>query len=262
MHRCEEFRERITEHIIDGEDVAHQSEFQDELMMCVGCAEFYADSRDMMEALSSIDLSISESQWSRIEHRLRARIVNENETFTPHISVEQAPPLVPARRRAWMKVPVWIATAALLVTTIGLSRVSAPIMTVKTPVESVPQTVYIENTVPLDPVTVDFLEKSELLLRNVMKIAPGDAEDLADAKKAANEQLAEVKLRKEAAADVLPVVDMMDTYETVLRDLRNVDARSASEDIPDIQRRIQRNALIANMKSFQPAVTQVNFNLR
>src|SRR5262245_51994784 len=108
MHRCEEFRERITEHIIDGEDVAHQSEFQDELMMCVGCAEFYADSRDMMEALSAIDLSISESQWNRIDHRLRASIVNESEKFTPHINVEQTRPLVPAHSRTWMKVPVWI----------------------------------------------------------------------------------------------------------------------------------------------------------
>jgi hypothetical protein len=55
---------------------------------------------------------------------------------------------------------------------------------------------------------------------------------------------------------------MMDTYETVLRDIRNIDDRSAHEDIPDIQRRIQRNALIANMKSFQPAVTEVSFGSR
>jgi hypothetical protein len=30
------------------------------------------------------------------------------------------------------------------------------------------QAVYVEHSVPLDPVTVGFLEESELLLRNVM----------------------------------------------------------------------------------------------
>jgi hypothetical protein len=55
---------------------------------------------------------------------------------------------------------------------------------------------------------------------------------------------------------------VMETYETILRDLRNVDIRSADEDIGDIQKRIQQNGLIANMKAFQPRVTEVGFSLR
>ena len=121
---------------------------------------------------------------------------------------------------------------------------------------------YVEHAVPLDPVTVDFLQESELLLRNVMTMAPSDTEDLADAKKVANEQLAELEQRKEAAASVQPVVDVMDIYETVLRDLRNVDDRTAEDDINDLQKRIQKNALIANMKAFQPRLTEVSFGLR
>ena len=31
---------------------------------------------------------------------------------------------------------------------------------------------YVEHPVPLDPVTVDFLQQSELLLRNVVKMGP------------------------------------------------------------------------------------------
>src|SRR5215510_9742752 len=77
MHRCEEFRERITEHIIDREDVTRQAEFQNEMLICSSCSEFYAESREMIEALSLVDLSISDNQWNRIEHRLRASIINE-----------------------------------------------------------------------------------------------------------------------------------------------------------------------------------------
>jgi hypothetical protein len=261
MHICEEFRERITEHIIDREEVSAKSEFQHELLICSSCSEFYAESREMIEALSEIDLSISESQWKGIQQRLNARILKTDvdARFTSAFSLNN-----PERRpgaRAFMKVPVLVAIAALLVVTIGLSRFVAPVAERQTPAEPA-QAVYLDHSVSLDPVTVDFLEESELLLRNVMKIAPNDAEDLADAKKVANEQLGGLEQRKEAAADVPPVVGVMETYESVLRDLRNVDERTASEDIGDIQRRIQKNGLIANMKSFQPRVTEIGFGLR
>jgi hypothetical protein len=87
-------------------------------------------------------------------------------------------------------------------------------------------------------------------------------EDLAGARQVASEQLAELGQRKEAVADVPPVVSVMRTYETILRDLRNVDESSADEDISDIQRRIEHNALIANMEAFQPRITEINFTLK
>ena len=77
MHQCEEFRERITEHIIDREDLAANPEFHHELLVCSACSEFYAESREIIDALSTVDLSIPERQWDGIEHRLRMRIVNE-----------------------------------------------------------------------------------------------------------------------------------------------------------------------------------------
>jgi hypothetical protein len=266
MHNCEEFRERITEYIIDREDLARRAEFQPELLICSGCSEFYSESREMIEALSSVDLSIAESQWEGIEHRLCEKIMSENTA-----AVYQ--PRLPASAARWHWVAEWfkapaygtpflLAAAALLFITVGLSRLAIPRGEVQTAAETPQSATYVEHSVVLDPVTVDFLEQSELLLRNVMKIVPSDVEDLADAKNTAREQLAGIGLRREAAAAVPPVVDVMDTYETVLRDIRNLDERSVEEDIPDIQKRIQRNGLIANMKAFQPAVTQVSLGLQ
>ncbi len=247
MHQCEEFRERITEHIIDREDLAENAEFHHELLICSACSEFYAESREMIDALSTVDLSISQRQWDGIEHRLRMRIVNA-----------QAVAAVYDRRKTGAhRAPLQFvfAAAAMLLMTIGLYRLATPLL--NTQRAAAPQTVYVDHSVPLDPVTVDFLEESELLLRNVMKITPTDVDDLADAKQVAGGQLADIAQRKEAAADVPPVVDAIETYETILRDLRNLDERSAAEDIADIQSRIRKNGIIANMKAFQPSVTTV-----
>jgi hypothetical protein len=254
MHNCEEFRERITEHIIDREDIAGNEEFHHDLLMCSSCSEFYGQSREMIETLDSVDLTISENEWNGIESRLWWRLHGE-----------QTAPLhgrrKPGDHRTWLRWRSLIAAAAVLVVTVGLSKLPFP--RTGPPASTQPsEAVYVEHSVPLDPVTIDFLKDSELLLRNVMKMAPSDAEDLADAKKVASQQLVEMEQRKEAVADVPPVVDVMQIYETVLRDLRNVDRQSADEDISDIQKRIQRNGLIANMKAFQPRVTEVGLGLR
>src|SRR3989442_7643495 len=84
MHQCEEFRERITERIVDREDLAANAEFHHELLICSACSEFYAESREMIDALSTVDLSISERQWDGIEHRLRMRIVNASAPRVNH----------------------------------------------------------------------------------------------------------------------------------------------------------------------------------
>ena len=270
MHNCEEFRERITEHIIDREDVPAYAEFQSELLVCSSCADFYAQSREMMDALSEIDLTISDSQWNGIEQRLQAQILNAVPVVREVRPVSRpAGPSRPARVvkprplvRDYLRLPVFATAAALIVVTVGLSRLAVPFAGQQPPPAEFPTAIYVERSVPLDPVTVDFLQESELLLRNVMKMTPDDVEDLADAKKVANEHLAELEQRKEAAAEVPPVVSVMDTYETVLRDLRNVDERSADEDISDIQKRIQKNGLIASMKTFQPRLTEVSLGLR
>jgi hypothetical protein len=241
MHNCEEFREQLTEHIIDGRDVTADPRFQHDLLVCGECCAFYCESREMIAALSAVDAGVSEEHWESMNRRLGERLRES-----------VARPAV--RRRVWW--PQLAAAAALLLITAGAYRMPAPSSVQTTPSVAT----YFEQPVPLDPVTVDFLQQSELLLRNVMKISADDSEDLADAKKIASEQLLAIDQRKDAAAQVPPVVNVMDTYETVLRDIRNVDERSAADDITDIQSRIQRNALIANIKAFQPRVSLVSYS--
>jgi hypothetical protein len=205
----------------------------------------------MMDALSEINLSISETQWQGIERRLRHAIVQAEPEQMERTFASSILTFGNWGRRAAVS---FLAAAALLLISITFFRFSEPVE---------PDTaVYVEHTVPLDPVTVDFLAESEKLLRNVMKMSPSDVEDLAGARQVASEQLAELGQRKEAVADVPPVVSVMRTYETILRDLRNVDESSADEDISDIQRRIEHNALIANMEAFQPRITEINFTLK
>jgi len=239
MHNCDEFRERITEYIIDREDLTVDPRFQHELLICPDCAEFYADSCEMMAALASVDATVP----------VRG--------FTPAFELRQKNSLIEFERgrkaRAYGQILQWVAAAAaLFLVTASLLRFPRP---------SVPATeaTYVEHPVPLDPVTVDFLQQSELLLRNVVKLAPSDTQDLEDVKRKASEQLLAIEQRKDAAAHLPHVRNVMDTYETVLRDIRNVDEKSAADDMPDIQNRIQRNGLIANIKAFQPRVTMVNF---
>jgi hypothetical protein len=241
MHNCDEFRERITEYIIDREDLTVDPRFQNELLICPDCAEFYADSCEMMSALASVDATVP----------VRAE-------FKPAFELRQKNTLIEFERgrkaRAYGQILQWVAAAAaLFLVTAGLLRFPRP--------ASAPaaEATYVEHPVPLDPVTVDFLQQSELLLRNVVKLAPSDTKDLADVKLKASEQLLAIEQRKDAAAHLQTVRNVMDTYETVLRDIRNVDEKSAADDMPDIQNRIQRNGLIANIKAFQPRVTMVSF---
>lgn len=247
MHVCEEFRERLTERIIDREDVARTPEFQRELMICSRCAEFYAEAKETIEAISSVDFSMPEEHWQAMTGRLRSTLASETIRKRSFAN------------RASLRWGALVAAAALLLITAGVYRFA---ITPETTQPEPSEYTYVDRAVLLDPVTVDFLEDSELLLRNVMKIQPNDMEDLADAKRAAANQLIGIDQRKDAAAEVPPVVSVMDTYETILRDIRNLNEDSMAEDIGDIQNRIQSNALIANMKAFQPALGVVSAGLR
>jgi hypothetical protein len=260
MHNCDEFRERITEYVIDREEISAKPEFRRDLLLCSGCAEFYAQSREMIQALDSVDLSVSESHWWGIERRLQAAIF----AAEPEKPAQKWGRWLTGRPWAirWATTPFFLSAAALVLIAVALSRLVVAPVPEHLGSGSAETAVYVDSTIPLDPVTVDFLEESELLLRNVMKIEAANVEGLADARKTASQQLAALEQRKEAAAEALPVVSLMETYETVLRDIRNVDDRSADEDIGDIQRRIQQNGLIANIKAFQPRVTEISFGLR
>ncbi|HYR91683.1 MAG TPA: hypothetical protein VE422_46960 [Terriglobia bacterium] len=250
MHHCEEFRERITEHIIDREDLTGYAEFQRELVICQSCADFYAESKDVIEAMSTVAFGVSEERWSAMDHRLRMSLLSA--------STQES------RWNFRMFVPAMAGAAALLLLTIGIYHLTPPV-SVGPEVDVVagsgpPPSSTEASRVVLDPVTVGFFEQSELLLRSFMKIEPADIEDVDDAKKIAVEQLIDIDQRKQAAAEVPRVVNVMETYETVLRDIRNLNGQTMAEDISDLQTRIEKNGLIANMKAFQPAVVLVNFN--
>lgn len=243
MHNCEEFRERISEHIIDREDLTADPRFQHELLICSSCCEFYVDSCELMSALARVD-SIADDAYAASNFGDRHRIHQLRDSVS-----------VPRTRR-YGHVWQWAAAAAaVLLITAGLVRLPSP----QKPVPVLQPAAVVEQPLPLDPVTVDFLQQSELLLRNVVKMAPDDTKDLEDVKRIANEQLLAIDQRKDAAAQLTPVLNVMDTYETVLRDIRNVNVARASDDVPDIQNRIQRDGLIANIKAFQPRATMVSF---
>ncbi|MBI4472090.1 MAG: hypothetical protein HY646_05440 [Acidobacteria bacterium] len=199
----------------------------------------------MIEALSSVEFQVTEQQWDDMTHRLRLRIISEN---------YKAPAPRRSRWVAWdFGIPALTAMAAVMLVTIGLYRLAAPI--VEQPTQSTLAPLLdslMDQPVILDPVTADFLEQSELLLRNVMKLEASNAEDVEEAKQLAMRHLINIDQRMAAAAGIRPVQTVMSKYETILRDLRNLNDETAAEDISDIQHRIERNGLIAGIKAFQP----------
>jgi hypothetical protein len=124
MHNCKEFRERITEHIIDREDVAATAEFRRELLLCSSCSEFCVQSREMMDALSEINLSISETQWQGIERRLRHAIVQAEPEQMERTFASSILTFGNWGRRAAVS---FLAAAALLLISITFFRFSEPV---------------------------------------------------------------------------------------------------------------------------------------
>jgi hypothetical protein len=107
----------------------------------------------------------------------------------------------------------------------------------------------------LDPAVVDFLGQSELFLRSFTKIKVSDTEDLDDAQAHARRDLAGIGDQKQAAGDFAPVRITLEEYESILREIKNLDS---VDDLADVQMRIHRNGLIANLKAYQPRAVLVS----
>jgi hypothetical protein len=107
----------------------------------------------------------------------------------------------------------------------------------------------------LDARVVDYMGQSELFLREFTKLEPSQSEDIEDSRTRARRDLAQLTAQRAAAGDFAPVRITLDEYESVLRDIKNLDS---PEDIADIQSRIRRNGLIANFKAYQPRVVFVS----
>jgi hypothetical protein len=230
MHDCQRFREDWV--------VGLSEDFDN----CESCRSFCEEAHVILQATAAAAQPIaemSEAYWDRFDDRLRAQLVREN------------------RARSWRLFWQWStagAAAAAIVVVITWSgmRVSHPALQ---NANTIPQIEFAADHIKgLNPTVVTFLGESELFLRNVTKLDPSYEEDLQEARSQAKESLAEIERQKLRAADFSPVRRALDEYASVLRDIKNLDS---SEDIADIQSRIRRSGLIANMRAYQPQVVLV-----
>ena len=233
MHDCQKFREEW----IAGCGAGKESG-------CDECRLFCEDVSAILTALRSPSNPVPDASspyWTWSGTRLRARLVEETAAS--------------ARRTAryrWIAAYAAAASVAVILT-LGTLRLPSPIVEREGALPKVVlETDHIEG---LDRGVVNFLQQSELLVRDFTKIDPSYKEDIAEARKRASRSLAILPEQKRAAADFEPVRITLDQYENVLRDIKNLDS---PDEITDIQMRIRRNGLIANLKAYQPRVVPVS----
>jgi hypothetical protein len=233
MHDCQRFREDwIAGLAEDGGD-------------CEPCRSFCEDARLLLQAVEGATPPVpelSEPYWDRFDDRLRWGLVQENASRT--------------HRLYWRWSGVAAAAAALaVVINWGGLRIDQPAVESVENAKATPQIEFVDDHIKdLNPTVVAFLGQSELFLRSFTKIDPSYDEDLRDARSRAKQDLAEIETQKLRAADFAPARIALDEYENFLRDIKNVDS---ARDITDIQTRIRRSGLIANMKAYQPQVIMV-----
>jgi len=231
IHDCQSFRE---------DWIAGSAE---SISDCQACQSFCEDAKLLLDAVDGATQptpEFSQEYWDRFDNLLRARLFLEN-----------------ASRRArlywqWSAVAAVAATIILVVNWGGI-RVPQP---AGNQAKAEPQMEFVDDHIKgLNPTVVTFLGQSELFLRNVSKIDPSHQEDLQDAQSHATQDLAEIEKQKLRAADFAPVRMALDEYESVLRDIKNVDS---DKGIADIQKRIRRSGIIANMMAYQPQLVMVS----
>jgi len=230
MHDCQKFRENWIAGSSDGTD-------------CNACRVFCNEVDDVITALgisSSPIPDASDQYWGGFENRLRARLVEEQAAAE--------------RRTLRYRWAFAVAAAASLVVVLAWGSLQLP-----TPAMEQADAIQIEfdrnHIADLDPGVVEFLGESEFFVRDFANIEVSYREDIEDARDRASRSLAGIALQKQAAADFDPVRITLDEYEGILREIKNLDS---PEDIADIQERIRRNGLIANLKAYQPRVVRVN----
>ena len=228
MHDCQRFREDWIAGL--AEDVGD----------CEPCRTFCEDARLLLQAVDGATPplpELSEPYWDRFDDRLRWGLVQENAA---------------RRHQLYWKWSMAAAVAALaVVLSWGAMRMSLPLMETA---KAAPQIEFVDDHIKdLNPTVVAFLGQSELFLRSFTKIDPSYQEDLQEAQSRAKQALTEIEKQKVRAADFAPVRIALDEYENFLRDIKNVD----SDGVSDIQTRIRKSGLIANMKAYQPQVILV-----
>ena len=225
MHDCQRFRE---------DWIAGLTE---DTGTCETCRAFCEDTRLILQAIEGAAPPIPELPevyWNRFDNRLRAGLIERN-TWRIY--------------KFYFKWSAAGAAAAIaMVVTWSSLR---PFQPVEGSAKAAPQIEFVDDHIKgLNSTVVTFLGQSELFLRSFTKIDPDyEEEDLEDARFQATQDLAEIERQKSRAADFAPVRMALDEYETFLREIKNVDS---APDIAEIQTRIRRSGLIANMKAYQP----------
>jgi len=233
MHDCRKFRENW----IGGSC--------EERPACLDCRRFCEETHVFLKVLEASSEVPDETDpyWNDLSTRLRTRLMEEN--------IEKR---VFAASWKWTASLVAAATIVLGVgwATTQLLRSAAESLGEKQAghVEFVDD--HIEG---LDARVVAYMGQSELFLREFTKIEPTHTEDIEDSRIRASRDLAELPIQRTAAGDFAPVRITLEEYESVLRDIKNLES---PEDILDIQSRIRRNGLIANFKAYQPRVVFVS----
>jgi hypothetical protein len=245
MHDCRKFREEWTDRVIGPWRIERSPAFRAEIESCSECEHFFEDVTAIDQALDNpggATFQAAPDYWEQCEQQLRAVL-----------SREPAPARTDsASARAWRPLVRWAAIAAAVVLAVGISNYFEGH---KPQPDPAPALENVENaSLDLDPATVAFLGQSEMYLRAFTKIEPPDRTELDDARARARTQLAGMNERKEAADMTPPLRAVLDEYESVLRDIKNLDD-DADEDVLDIQQRIARRGLILDLKTFQPRVT-------
>ena len=230
MHDCQKFRE---------DWIAGSAEdFGD----CVECRSFCEEAQAILQATDGAAQPIpelNEEYWNGFENRLHESLIRENASRSSHLY--------------WKWGALAAAAAIAFVVTWGVVRARQPIAN---ETAGTLQIEYVDDHIAgLDPMVVAFLGQSELFLRGFTKIQPSYTEDIDDARARAKKGLMEIEEQKALAGRFAPVRIALDEYESVLREIKNL---GAGEDLTDLQGRIRRNGLIANLKAYQPHVVLVS----
>jgi|SRR5688572_5979122 len=226
MHDCQRFREDW----VAGLD----KDFGD----CKECLSFCDEAQFILLATKAKPIpELSEAFWDRYDDRLRDRLEDASHSH----------------RFSWKWSPTAAAAVIALVLTWGGTRVPQPLTE---DAKATPRIELVDDHIKgLNPTIVPFLAQSELYLRNFTKIDPSYKEDLQDAQARAKRGLAEIKTQKLRAADFGPVRIALDEYESILRDIKNVDS---ADDVAEIQAVIRNSGLIASMRAYQPQIMLVS----
>jgi hypothetical protein len=242
MHDCQKFREDLAEGFLN-------EELEAQLDSCQDCRRFYQETATVFQAMDWAKRSVPEmpdAYWTQFDARLRQNLVAVNPVVAGWSS---------GRQQGFALVAASVVVAIL--TWVGLAT-TQPLVEAQTPkIVSVPGVELVDDHIQgLDAGVVDYLGQSELFLRSFTKIKPADISDIEEAQDRAVRHLSRLDQRKAATTDFVPVHIVLDEYESVLRDIKNL---TSPEEIRDIQDRIRRNGLIANMKVYQPRVVAVDW---